>query len=107
MHRITIGEYMGYLSEALNNDPSLSSCPLYSKEGIPFGFEDHEDTARRFGCSEFDIRVMVNADQIEGIKSNDHIIIPKLAKKPKEVPLPNLLEGFEDDGKRYSGLLSE
>lgn len=102
---MTIGEYLLELTNAVSNNPDISNQPLYSKEGILFGYEDEEDTARRFGTSVYMIRVLVNEGKLEGVKSNDHLIIPKSSTKPEEVPLPIFLE-VDDDGD-YSGLLSE
>lgn len=107
MNKLTIGEYFSYLMDQMTLHPEISSEPLYSPEGILFGFEDHNDTAKRFEVSEYEVRVMVNQDLLDGVKSNDHLIIPKMAKKPDGVPLPDLLEDFEDGGERYSGLISE
>lgn len=107
MNKMTVGEYFSFLMDQMTLHPEISSEPLYSPEGILFGYEDHEDTARRFGVSEFEVRVMVNQNLLEGVKSNDHLIIPKNAKKPEEPPLPDFLEGYEDDEGQYSGLLSE
>ena len=105
MSKLTIGEYFGYLMDQMTLHPEISSQPLYSPEGILFGFEDHEDTAKRFGVSEYEVRVMINQDLVEGIKSNEHIIVPKNASKPEEYKLPNFLEDYEDG--EYSGLISE
>ena len=106
MNKLTVGEYFGYLMDQMTLHPEITNQPLYSPEGILFGFEDHEDTARRFGMNEYELRVIVNQDMLEGIKSNDHLIIFKEAKKPDLHVLPNLMEGFEDDD-RYTGLVSE
>lgn len=102
---MTIGEYLVMLTEAVGKDPDLATRELYSKEGIPFGYEDHEDTARRFGVSEFEVRVMINQGLVEGVKSNDHIIVPSNTVKPEPSSLPKLLPEDFDDG--YSGLISE
>ncbi|MBR5129525.1 MAG: hypothetical protein IKU67_05685 [Firmicutes bacterium] len=107
MNKITIGEYILLLTDAVSKNPDIASQSLYSPEGILFGWEDHNDTARRFGVSEFDIRTFINQDKLEGVRSNDHIIVPKTSSKPEDIPLPNFMEGFEDDGERYSGLISE
>ena len=101
----TIGEYLLELTDAVSKNPDISSQPLYSKEGILFGYEDEEDTARRFGTSVYMVRVWVNEGKLEGVKSNDHLTIPKSSTKPEEVPLPIFLE-VDNDGD-YSGLLSE
>lgn len=102
---MTIGEYLVMLTDAVGKDPDLAAKDLYSEEGIPFGYEDHEDTARRFGVSEFMVRVLINQGLIEGVKSNDHIIVPVTAQLPDPVTLPRLLpEEYENE---YSGLLSE
>ena len=106
MNKLTIGEYFSFLIDQMTLHPELSSHPLYSPEGILFGWEDHNVTARRFGTSEFEVRVMVNQELLEGIKSNDHLIIPCMAPKPETPPLPDLLEGFEDEH-THSGLISE
>lgn len=107
MSKLTVGEYWGYLMDQMTLHPEISNEPLYSPEGILFGFEDHEDTAKRFGVSEYEVRVMVNQDLLDGVKSNDHLIIFKNTEKPKGYSLPNLLEGYEDDAEGYSGLISE
>ena len=103
---MTLGEYSKMLNEYLSRDPDRAFEDLYSSDGIPFGYEDHEVTARRFGVSEFEVRVMVNQDLIEGIRSNDHLIIPCTAKKPKNYVLPKFLPE-EDLDRKYSGLVSE
>ena len=104
---MTLGEYSKMLNEYLSRDPDRKYEELYSEDGIPFGYVDHEVLARKFGVSEFEIRVMVNQDLIEGIKSNDHLIVPANAKKPKNFVLPQIpIEEDYDDGK-YSGLISE
>jgi len=103
---IKINEYLTFLLDSLTKDPDIGEQPLYSPEGILFGFEDHEDTARRFGVSEFEVRVMVNQGLIAGVKSNDHLIIPKTEEKPKDYVLPNFLPEEDADG-RYSGLVSD
>lgn len=105
MNKMTVGEYLLLLTNAVSKDPDVAGKALYSPEGILFGWEDHEDTARRFGMSEFDIRVLVNQERLEGIKSNDHLIIPKNASKPEDLPLPIFLEDNYESA--YSGLISE
>ena len=107
MNKLTIGEYFTYLMDQMTLHPEISSQPLYSPEGIPFGFEDHEETAKRFGVTECEVRVMINKDLVEGIKSNAHIIVPKNASKPEPYTFPNFLEGYEDDDRTSSGLISE
>lgn len=106
MNKMTIGEYFNFVMDQMTLHPEISSKPLYSPEGILFGWEDHTDTARRFGVSEFEVRVMVNQDLLEGVRSNDHLIIPSNSSKPEDFALPNLLEGFDDE-REYSGLISE
>lgn len=104
---MTLGEYSKMLNEYLSRDPDRQYEDLYSEDGIPFGYVDHEVLARHFGVSGFEVKVMVNEGLIEGIKSNDHLIVPKNAKKPKNFVLPKFpIEEDYDDGK-YSGLISE
>ena len=104
---MTLGEYSKMLNEYLSRDPDRRDEDLYSEDGIPFGYVDHEVLARKFGISEYEVRVMVNGGLIEGIKSNDHLIVPANAKKPKKFVLPKFpIEEDYDDG-RYSGLISE
>lgn len=100
-----LGEYLDILTSELQKNPDLVNAPLYSEEGILFGYEDHEETAKRFRVSEFEVRVMINQGLVEGVKSNDHIIVPKTAVKPEPYSLPKLLP--EEEEYEYSGLISE
>ena len=101
---MTIGDYLIYLTDAISKEPDLSAVSLYSHNGILFGWEDEEDTAKRFGVSVEQIRVWVNDGYLEGVRSNDHLIIPVTSTKPTYSPMLNFMEGFEDD---YSGLIED
>ena len=103
---MTVGEYLSYIMDRLNSNPEISSQPLYSENGILFGWEDHEDTARRFDVSEYVVRVMVNQGYLEGIKSNDHLIIPKNAQMPLEKSYPTYMEEYYDETE-HAGLISD
>jgi hypothetical protein len=82
MNPMTIGEYMGIISSALEKNPDLVNQPLYSYNGILFGWEDEEDAAERLGVSLERLRVLVNNDDIQGVRSNDHLIVPKNSELP-------------------------
>lgn len=83
MPKMTVGEYLGYLSDRLTLNPDLSNEPLYSEEGILFGWEDSFDVARKLDTTEYQVRVWINEDILEGVKSNDHVILPPGCKKPE------------------------
>lgn len=94
---MTIGEYLGYLSQRLERDPNLANERLYSPEGILFGWEDHLDAAKRLGVSEKLIRVWVNEDLVEGVRSNDHIILPPGTTIPEAVDYEKIFENLKED----------
>lgn len=83
MNKMTIGEYLGFLSDKLTLNPDLSNEPLYSENGILFGWEDSEDAARRMDVPHGQMLVWINEDRIEGVRSNDHVIIPPGTSKPE------------------------
>ena len=85
MKKTTIGEYLGYLSDKLSMNPDLSNEPLYSDNGILFGWEDSFDASRRMEVPERQVAVWVNQGKIEGVRSNDHIIIPPNTTKPEDI----------------------
>ncbi len=80
---MTIGEYLSLLIDETTKNPEITSQPLYSKNGILFGYEDEEDTSKRMGVPVEQIRTWVNIDILPGVRSNDHLIIPKRTEKPK------------------------
>lgn len=84
MESMTIGEYLGYLSSCLEEDPSLANLSLYSPNGILYGWEDSYDLAARLEVPEVQVREWVNDDLIEGVRSNDHLIVPPGTKKPED-----------------------
>ncbi len=103
-----IGEYLSFLIEEMTKNPDISKQPLYSENGILYGWEDEEDAAKRLDTTVYMIRVWVNEGLIPGIRSNDNLIVPKNVQKPVTNELPNLLPEPEDfDDERYSGLISE
>ena len=102
---MTIGEYLMILTDAISKDPSIAKNPLYSSNGILYGWEDEEDAANRLETTIYMIRVWINEGLIPGIKSNDHLIVPKNIQRPEAVSLPKLLPEDIDD--EYSGLISE
>lgn len=96
MDRMTIGEYLGFLSEKLSLNPDLAKESLYSENGILYGWEDSEDAARRFNIPHGQVLVWINEDRIEGVRSNDHVIIPPNTVKPENYSLSDFKKQMEE-----------
>lgn len=99
--RMTIGGYLGYLSSVLEKEPSLANQELYTSNGILYGWEDSYDLAKRLEVPEVQVREWVNDELIEGVRSNDHLIVPPGTKRPED-PFDFLLNGSfrEEKGER-------
>ena len=80
MNKMTIGEYLGYLSSCLEQDPDLANQTLYSVNGILFGWEDVIDWAERKDITLAQAITAINQGYLEGVRSNGNIIVPKEAK---------------------------
>ena len=96
MAKMTIGEYLSFLSNKLTSNPDLVNEPLYSEEGILYGWEDSEDAARRMDVSHLKMLTWINNDVIEGVRSNDHVIIPPETCKPVEYGLEDFVKEMEE-----------
>lgn len=100
---MTVGDYLGYLSDKLCFNPDLSNQPLYSENGILFGWEDIEEAAKRMDVPEEQLLTWINDDLIEGVRSNDHVIIPPGTIKPeiKTVDLMKVGDSLGENGEFF------
>ena len=89
--KMTVGQYLGYLTDQLQKDPDLASKPLYSENGILFGWEDIDIIAEELRIQKEVLYAWVNTEYIEGVRSNANVITPK------DISLPRIKNKLEEE----------
>lgn len=65
-------------------DHNLENEPIYTENGILVGWMTEEEAAEKWKVQPFDIRTWVNTGELEGVRSNDNLIVPIISTCPKK-----------------------